>query len=74
MVLVHIFSFCSVERRGPLTHNHIQMVGKSNLSGLPILHKKMKVALGWDQAPLTGHIVFCKKFRDEGCIFGVEIT
>lgn len=39
---------CSIERGDVLTHKHFQMVIKGNLSSLPILIKKIKVAFGWD--------------------------
>lgn len=38
---------------------------EGEFSCLPILHKKMKVCLSWDVSPRTGHVVFCKKLRDE---------
>lgn len=54
------------ERGGALTHMHFQMVAKGDFNSLPMLNKKIKVALGWDAEPCVGHVVPCKKLRDEG--------
>ena len=29
------------------------------------MNKKIKVCLGWDECPPTGHVVSCKRLRDE---------
>jgi hypothetical protein len=60
---------CSMERGGGLTHEHFQMVMKGNFSSLMVLTKKVKVCLGWDVGPPTGHVVLCKWLRDKdhGC-------
>ena len=57
---------CAVERGGALTHKHFQMMLKGNFRNLLVLNKKIKVALGCHVDPLTGHVVSCKKLRDEG--------
>lgn len=38
---------------------------EGEFSRLPILHKKIKVCLSWDVSSRLGHVVFCKKLRDE---------
>ena len=35
-------------------------------SSLLLLDKNIQVCLGWDVSHMTGHVVFCKRFRDEG--------
>lgn len=42
------------------------MVVKGNFSSLPLLNKNIKVCLEWDVSRLMGHVVFCKRLRDEG--------
>lgn len=42
------------------------MVVKGNFSSFHMLNKKIKVALGWHENPPIGHVVSCKKVRDEG--------
>lgn len=54
------------ERGGALIHKHFQMVVKGNFSSVPVLNKKIKVALGWEDNSLVGHVVSCKKLRFEG--------
>lgn len=49
-----------------MTHKHSQMMLNNILSSLFVLKKKIKVALGWQVDPSMGHIVSCKKLRDEG--------
>lgn len=39
---------------------------KGNFSSLMVLNKKVKVCLRWDVGPSTGHVVLCKRLRDEG--------
>lgn len=58
---------CSMKCTGALTHQHSQMVVKGNLSGLPVLNKKIKICLGWDEKiiKLFGHVVSCKTLQDE---------
>ena len=57
--------FYIMECSATLTHNHFQMVVKGNFSSPLVLKKKIKVGLGWDKSPPTGHVVSCKKWRDE---------
>lgn len=47
------------------------MVVKGNFTSLVVLNKNIKVCLGWDASPMTGHVVSCKKLRDKGlhCTF-----
>ena len=42
------------------------MVVKGNFSSLHMLNKKIEVVVGWHENPLIGHVVSCKKMRDEG--------
>ena len=42
------------------------MVVTENFTSLPVLTKKIKVCLGWDESPPTGNVVSCKKLKDEG--------
>ena len=30
------------------------------------MNKQIKICLRWDESPLTGHVVSCKRLRDEG--------
>jgi hypothetical protein len=46
---------CSMERGGALTHKHFQMIANGNFTSLQALNKKIKVCLGWDGSPPTGH-------------------
>ena len=41
------------------------MMMKGNLSSLLVLNKKIKVCLVWDDHPLMGHVVPCKRLRDK---------
>ena len=59
-------SLCSVEGGDALMHKHFQMVFKRNFSSLPVSNKKVKVCLGWDESPPTGHVVSCKRLQDAG--------
>lgn len=52
--------------REALMHKHFQMVRKSNFNTLPVLSKRIKVCLGWDESPPTGHVVSCKSLEDVG--------
>lgn len=61
-----IARLCLVENGGALTHKHFQMVVKGNFSRLPMLNKKIKMCMGWDSSTPTGHVLLCKKLRDEG--------
>lgn len=42
------------------------MVVKGNFSSLHILNKKIEVVVGWHENSPVGHVVSCKKMRDEG--------
>lgn len=44
----------------------ISKMAKGNFNSLPMLNKKIKVCLGWDVSPPMGHVVSCKKLKDEG--------
>ena len=57
---------CSMECGGSLTYKHFQMIVKGIFTSLPGLNKKIKVCLGWDGSPPTGHVVSFKRLRDEG--------
>ena len=57
---------CSLECGGAVMHKHFQMMVKGNFSILPLLNKKIKVCLGWDEKPVTCHVVCCKRLRNEG--------
>ena len=46
-------------------HKHFQMIVKGNFRGLPMLNKKIKVCLGWDESPPTSHVVSCKRIKDD---------
>lgn len=52
-------------RGGGLTHKHFQVV-KGDFSSLLALNKKSKICLGWVVNSPSGHVVLCKKLRDEG--------
>lgn len=57
----YLAGLCFVERGGALTHKHFKMVVKGNFSSLPMLNKKIKIALGWDANPCMGHVEIYKK-------------
>lgn len=57
---------CCMEWGGALTHKHFQLIVIGNFSSLLVLNKNIKVCLGWDVSPPTGHVVSCKRLRDEG--------
>ena len=59
-----IVGLCSMEGGG-LTHKHFQVV-KGDFSSLLALNKKSKICLGWVVNSPSGHVVLCKKLRDEG--------
>lgn len=54
-----------MEKGGALMHTHFQMVVKRNFSSLPVLNKNIKVCLGWDERLPTGHVLSCKRLKDE---------
>lgn len=56
----------SIEQGGALTHKHFQVMVKGNFSSFPVLSKKIELCLGWDECPLMGHDISCKRLRDEG--------
>lgn len=57
---------CFVEHSGAWTHKHFRMVVKGNFGSFPMLNKKSKLCVGWDEWPPTGHVVSCKSLKDEG--------
>ena len=53
-----IAGLCSVKGRGvALTQKRFQMAVKVDFNSLLVLNKKIKVCLGWDVSPVTGHVV-----------------
>ena len=63
----HCFArLCYVEKRGALTHKHFHIVFKGNFSNLPMLDKKINVALVWDANPPLRHVVCCKNWTCKG--------
>lgn len=59
-----IARLCSMGRGGALTHKHFQMVLKGNFTSLPMLNKKIKICLGWEESPLICRVVSCNYVRD----------
>lgn len=58
-----IARLCSEEKGGAFTNKHFQMVVKGYFAGPPVLNKRTKVCLGWDESTSTGHVISCKTFK-----------